>query len=265
MNDQRQPGYTVIVHRDGRIESRSFHVPFWAWRSGMIGGGVLAAVLLLGLALYLPVIRLAARVPGLQAEVARLRSDNEKIRTLAVELDSLESQYGKVRQMLGADTRDSDRADTTQLAVAPRIVVRGDRAADYYPAGPGIPAFWPLDDSGFVTRGYLDSRNADEPHAGIDIAVPVGTMVRASGGGSVAETGSDPEYGTYVLIQHPDNYQSMYGHLSRSLVAAGDSVAAGAVIALSGNSGRSSAPHLHFEIRRSGRTLDPLTLVKEGQ
>lgn len=265
MNDQEQPGYTVIIHRDGRIESRSFRIPFWAWRTGVISAGVLGVLLMLGLALYLPVIRLAARVPGLRSQVARLQSDNEKIKTLAVELDSLESQYGKVREMLGADIRDTQPADTLQIEVAPRIVVQGGRGPGYYPAGPGIPAFWPLDDSGFVTRGYLDSRNTDEPHAGIDIAVPVGTVVRASGGGTVAETGSDPEYGTYVLIQHPDSYQSMYGHLSRSLVAPGDSVGAGAVIALSGNSGRSSAPHLHFEIRRSGRTLDPLTLVKEGQ
>lgn len=265
MNEHPQPGYTIIVHRDGRIETRSFRIPFWAWRTGVIGGAVLAGLLLLGLALYLPLVRLAARVPGLRSEVARLRSDNDKIRTLAVELDSLESQYGKVRQMLGADTRDTSREDTLQLETAPRIVVQGQRGAGYYPAGPGTPAFWPLDDSGFVTRGYQDSRNVDEPHAGIDIAVPIGTLVRASGGGIVAETGSDPEYGTYVLVQHPDGYQSMYGHLSRSLVAPGDSVGAGSVVALSGNSGRSSAPHLHFEIRRSGRTLDPLTLVKEGQ
>jgi murein DD-endopeptidase MepM/ murein hydrolase activator NlpD len=56
----------------------------------------------------------------------------------------------------------------------------------------------------------------------------------------------------------------MYGHLSRILVAAGDSVASGQVIGLSGNTGRSSAPHLHFEIRQRGLSLDPQTLVKEG-
>jgi murein DD-endopeptidase MepM/ murein hydrolase activator NlpD len=57
----------------------------------------------------------------------------------------------------------------------------------------------------------------------------------------------------------------MYGHLSRRLIAQGDTVAAGQVIGLSGNTGRSSAPHLHFEIRRQGTTLDPLTMVKEGR
>jgi murein DD-endopeptidase MepM/ murein hydrolase activator NlpD len=56
----------------------------------------------------------------------------------------------------------------------------------------------------------------------------------------------------------------MYGHASRLIAADGDDIQAGQVIALSGNSGRSTAPHLHFEIRRDGKSLDPLTLVKEG-
>ncbi len=55
----------------------------------------------------------------------------------------------------------------------------------------------------------------DEQHPGLDIAVPIGTMVRASGGGTVLRTGSDAEYGTFVLLQHPEGYQSMYGHLDR--------------------------------------------------
>ena len=92
----------------------------------------------------------------------------------------------------------------------------------------------------------------------------VRTMIRASGGGEVLQTGTDPEYGLFVLLQHPDGYQTMYGHLSRVAVGLSQPVGSGEVIGLSGNSGRSSAPHLHFEIRREGKSLDPLTLVKEG-
>jgi len=68
----------------------------------------------------------------------------------------------------------------------------------------------------------------------------------------------------YVLLRHPGSYETMYGHASRLLVREGDVVAAGQVIALSGNSGRSTAPHLHFEIRRDGRSIDPLTVLREG-
>jgi len=89
--------------------------------------------------------------------------------------------------------------------------------------------------------------------------------VRASGGATVEHAGEDPEYGFFVLLDHPEEYQTMYGHLSRILVTQGAAVASGEVIGLSGNTGRSTAPHLHFEIRQRGSSLDPLTMVKEGR
>jgi murein DD-endopeptidase MepM/ murein hydrolase activator NlpD len=97
------------------------------------------------------------------------------------------------------------------------------------------------------------------------VAVPVGSPVRASGGGKVEAAGTDPDYGLFVLLRHPGGFQTMYGHTSRLLVREGESVAAGQVIALSGNTGRSTAPHLHFEVRRDGRSLDPLTVVQEAK
>jgi murein DD-endopeptidase MepM/ murein hydrolase activator NlpD len=127
-----------------------------------------------------------------------------------------------------------------------------------------VPQQWPLDETGYVTRGQVKAGGRDEAHPGIDIAVSVGSLVRASGGAVVRQSGEDPEYGLFVLLEHMDGYQTMYGHLSRILVAADDSVARGQVIGLSGNTGRSTAPHLHFEIRQRGLSLDPQTLVKEG-
>jgi len=79
----------------------------------------------------------------------------------------------------------------------------------------------------------------------------------------VAAAGTDPAYGLFVLLRHSDGYETMYGHASRLLVQEGDAVPARQVIALSGSSGRSTAPHLHFEIRREGKSLDPLTVVKQ--
>ena len=76
--------------------------------------------------------------------------------------------------------------------------------------------------------------------------------------------GTDRDYGLFILLRHPEGYETMYGHASRLLAAEGDEVQAGQVIALTGSSGRSTAPHLHFEIRREGKSLDPLTMVREG-
>jgi murein DD-endopeptidase MepM/ murein hydrolase activator NlpD len=118
-----------------------------------------------------------------------------------------------------------------------------------------------------VTRGRVGNGaggEGAETHEGIDIAVPIGTPVRASGGGTVEAAGTDADYGLFALLRHPGGYESMYGHASRLLVEKGDDVSAGQVIAVTGNSGRSTAPHLHFEIRRQGQSLDPRAFVKEG-
>jgi len=113
-----------------------------------------------------------------------------------------------------------------------------------------------------VTQATANS-SGPAPNA-VQVAVPAGTPVRASGGGTVSAVGYDPDYGLFVLLRHPSGYETMYGHASRLIVVEGDDVQAGQVIALSGNSGRSTAPHLHFEIRRDRKSLDPLTFVKEG-
>ena len=76
-------------------------------------------------------------------------------------------------------------------------------------------------------------------------------------------TGENQEYGLFVLLEHPEKHQTMYGHLSRIIAVQGARVGAGEVIGRSGNTGRSSAPHLHFEIRVDGQAIDPSTRVQE--
>lgn len=256
--------YTVLIHADGALQSRSFRVPLWALRALATGGIVLGALLLLGAALYLPIALAAARVPGLEREIARLQAENGRIRELVAALDSAESHYSRIRAMLGADLVRDPVQLTSALPIAPAIQARapGTGALE---AGSSVPTHWPLREVGYVTRGLVGTGSRDEEHPGLDIAVPVGHMVRASGGGRVLDTGDDSEYGSFILLEHPAGYQSMYGHLSRLAVKVGQEVEAGEVIGLSGNSGRSSAPHLHFEIRREGRAIDPLELVREGQ
>ncbi len=258
--------YTILVQRDGALESRSFRVAVWTVRAAMAAGAVLLALLATTVVLWGPIVRAAGRVPGLENQVARLQAENSKIVELSAAVDSLEQRYGQVRRMLGADIVPDPVGRASALPVAPAIRAR-------LPAAPARPADdsaapprrWPLDESGFLTRGQVTDSAREETHPGLDIAVPIGSLVRASGAGTVAQTGADPEYGAFVLLQHRDSYQTMYGHLSRILVDSGSSVQPGDAIGLSGNSGRSTAPHLHFEIRRQGVSLDPLTLVKDNR
>ena len=94
--------------------------------------------------------------------------------------------------------------------------------------------------------------------SGIDWAVPIGTAVVASNAGVVTKAGWGSGYGYVVYIRHADGRETRYAHLSKVLVKAGQTVSQGQRIALSGNSGRSTGPHLHFEIRINGVAVNPL-------
>jgi len=263
MSDSRQ-AVTIMIHRDGDLQSRTLRLPVWALRLAIFSSVALLVIILLAAALYLPMAGAAASVPFLRSEINRLQQDNAKIRELTAALDSAESRYSQLRHMMGGDMMREPSAIGSALPLAPAIQARPAGTSGRFELGPSLPRHWPLDEPGYLTRGQIGTGTVDEAHPGIDIAVPTGALVRAAGGGTVVQAGPDPEYGSFVVLQHPEGYQSVYGHLSRLLVEANDTVVAGRVIGLSGNSGRSSAPHLHFEIRRDQKSLDPLTLVKEG-
>ncbi len=99
-------------------------------------------------------------------------------------------------------------------------------------------------------------------HTGIDIACPVGSKVFASRSGKVIFTGFRGNYGLLVVIEHSHKYQSYYGHLSKIKTKIGASVKRGEVIALSGNTGRTTGPHLHFEVRKKSRAINPGILLR---
>lgn len=252
-----------VVFREDQLESRTYRVPVWVLQACAGFGVSLILVMLLAIAFYTPILREASRVPGLTREVARLQTANTQVGELAEALDSVEAGYERLRQMLGADIVPQPSLGPQPLVAAPVLV--GELVIPGTPPGATWPTRWPLDEPGYVTRGASDSATgSDEPHQGIDIAVREGSLVRASGGGTVLEVGANQDYGLYVLLRHPDGYESMYGHLSRRIATRGGVVREGEVVGLSGNTGRSSAPHLHFEIRLLGRPVDPAGLIREG-
>jgi murein DD-endopeptidase MepM/ murein hydrolase activator NlpD len=260
---------TIVVHADDDLNSRQYRLPLRVVQAGKGAAITVAILVVLFFAFAGPLTRNAARVPGLEREVARLRVENSRVQQLAVALNHAEANYQELRQILGAKAPPTPRGGTTSATPAAgmrAVTIRATppAASSLYEIGASAPSHWPLDVPGFVTRGQVRPGDVAESHPGIDIAVPAGTPVRASGGGTVAAVGYDPDYGMFVLLRHPSGYETMYGHASRLVVVEGDDVQAGEVIALSGSSGRSTAPHLHFEIRRDGKSLDPLTLVKEG-
>ena len=113
---------------------------------------------------------------------------------------------------------------------------------------------------GRITSRY-GMRNG-KMHNGADIAVAVGTPVKSPWRGTVSETYTNSAGGKQVIINHPNGYRTGYAHLSEYRVSAGQKVRRGQVIALSGNTGGSTGPHLHFTLRKDGELINPETVFK---
>lgn len=139
------------------------------------------------------------------------------------------------------------------MEAVPKIVERGTKIPPTYvrPISGGVQT------SAFGRRS-APTRGASSYHKGIDWATPTGTPVYASCGGTVVKAGWGSGYGYVVYINHEDGRQTRYGHLSKVLVSEGQSVQQGDRIALSGNTGISTGPHLHFEILINGTQVNPL-------
>lgn len=101
-------------------------------------------------------------------------------------------------------------------------------------------------------------------HAGIDFKAKTGTPVIATADGIILEAKSYPQgFGNKIVISHGDGYQTLFGHLSGFNVQTGDAVKKGDIIGFVGNSGRSKAPHLHYEILKDGKKINPILLINK--
>ena len=122
-----------------------------------------------------------------------------------------------------------------------------------------VPSVWPIPRSiGFVTAEFEDSRGVlKNQHLGIDIAAPGGTTVHATADGKVVFSNVHSDLGHMVAIDHFGAYLTRYGHNSVLLVAPGENIRKGQPVAMVGNTGHSSGPHLHYEVLENGEPRDP--------
>jgi murein DD-endopeptidase MepM/ murein hydrolase activator NlpD len=248
--------FTVMVVPEGGREARSYTVSSRTLKVFVWGaiGFLFVVSLLVGSWWYLAARAQQALV--LEAELARVYVDRDRLNELVVTLREVEEGYDRLRGMF-APGPDAGAAHVwLPSATAPRA-----GQEDALAAGETTPTAWPLSETGVVTRALLEG--AGEAHPGLDIAVPTGSYIRASGAGVVVEEGSDSVYGLYVILDHGEGYRTLYAHASLILVEEGRQVSRNEVIGLTGSTGRSSAPHLHFEIQRDGEPIDPLTMVTQ--
>jgi murein DD-endopeptidase MepM/ murein hydrolase activator NlpD len=252
--------FLVVPHDERNV--RRLRISYRWIKVGLAAGAALLVVALLAIASYGRVASRAGRAAYLERENRKLEAENAKVDEIAENLERTERAYARIRDMAGlppVETVAPPAGVVGPGAPALGASVAGEAA----PAGAGsapdsVPAGWPLALKGFQTADYSEV----EGHPGIDIAVPVHTPVVATARGTVTEAGSDAVYGHYVVVDHGGGLETMYGHNALLLVEVGERVTRGQAIAYSGNSGRSTAPHLHYEIRKQGRAIDPAPFLR---
>lgn len=157
--------------------------------------------------------------------------------------------------------------DSGKLAIAPATAVaaapaaRGVGAPIFGRGKVSIPSRMPVEGSaltssyGMRTHPVLGGRRA---HKGVDLAMPTGTPIYATADGTISRADWYSGYGLYIAIEHGGDIQTRYGHMSRLNVAAGQEVRKGDIIGYVGSTGRSTGPHLHYEVRISGAAVNPV-------
>jgi len=256
LTEQRRGGITVqLLPRDGGT-SRSLELSPLHLRL-LLGGlavTILVALLMVGSWWFLA--REAAQGWRLQTLVDSLEEERTQVLALARRMEQVEEKYEHLRALFGPGG--DPLAPDLWLPPSGLPGARG-QVPETSPDR-GIPRSWPLTEPGFVTQPLGEGEVGDHP--GLDIAIPTDSYVRAAGPGRVVRTGDDPIYGLFVVLEHEEGFQTVYAHASLILVERGRTVRTNEVIALTGSTGRSTAPHLHFEVLRDGDPVDPLTMVQ---
>ena len=222
----------------------------------------------------------AARVGALQAEIMRINALGQRLVEMAgLDEDEFDFSHpapagGPEEAVLRANTVDDVAQDLAKvlselddrkrkLGLLETLIMERDLKRQSTPEG------WPLREGGVVTSGFGYRRHPitgrRSMHLGIDIAAKYGTDIVAMADGVVIFSGRKGGYGNLVELRHPNGLETRYGHCSKLLVKEGDMIRKGQVIAKLGSTGRSTGPHVHFEVRREGEAVNPMQYLDLSQ
>ncbi|MBU0507517.1 M23 family metallopeptidase [bacterium] len=279
MGAKRRRSWKVLIIPDDESGVRQYRLT-QIGLTALIG---IAALLVLYAAaetiLFWVVAKRAAEVEPLRQRVSELESSGDKAAQLGVQLAELRSLEQQIRRMMAGGRTDLSesvpwdrtgqatgqssmesypRTPDSRVSVNPVADARGVGKASF--TAMDVPTLPPV--RGYVTRRFTVA-DSDNPlaHYGLDIAAAEGTPVRAAADGLVVFADWTYRYGNLAVIQHRSDFVSFYGHNQVLLVQPGERVRQGEPIALVGNSGLSTAPHLHFELWHGGSPVDPTSLL----
>ena len=278
-----------LIIPEGTSKKISFRLSFWKTRIVLGILGFWSVVLIVLTLLYGRTVSDLISGESLRQENERLRKYNAKVVELERELQEHREFAGRVAELAGiehpfpgdlqkteanlassqtdadflyeAGIHSTTKSAETAFGKFERSLSGTEEEIQVEPDSlRHIPGGRPID--GWVTRGFsLKEHVFGGEHPGVDFAAKEGTEVRVTADGIVSFAGWDNVYGHLAIVDHGNGYVTYYGHNSKILVDPNDFMKRGEVIALSGNSGRSSAPHLHYEIRKDDIPIDPKSFL----
>lgn len=241
----------VYLEPEGATRTFQYRVAYGLIAAVLTFLVVLVIVFIVGGTIFARGIDSARKADQLSAANDSLRVEFRKLRAIEAQLGELRRVNERMLRLAGVD---SDRL-LDDLASGLELNQTEDSVWRY--SQPHLPPR-----VGIQSRGFRSEPKGSE-HLGVDIPGPIGVPIFASGGGIVTRVGEDAVYGKVVTLDHGSGITSLYGHNDAILVSQGDSVLAGQPIARLGNTGKSSAPHLHFEIRLDDVPVDPADFIFE--
>lgn len=283
----------LIVENDGR-RLRRVNVPLWVARSAIALAGIgllaLAVVLLDYRALRVARVEIAAHQRDVQEHRRLVELTGQRLAELRAEAATWPGLHATILTPFGPSGRPPAKSgiggagvalapshDIGQAPIAEQLAAllaslheegKQLRALGRFTADAGrvmsaLPTRWPLGGTVNSEFGRRLSPWSGEPefHGGMDIAAEPGTPVKAPAPGTVVFAGGTPGYGNTVILDHGQEITSRFAHLHKIKVAPGQRVERGQMIALSGNSGSSTGPHLHYEVLIKGRPIDPRRVI----
>jgi murein DD-endopeptidase MepM/ murein hydrolase activator NlpD len=241
-------GISIVVSSTGSGNSRHIFLPS-IWLKVILAGAIIAGlVVIVGILNYAALSYRALEAEILKKRNAEIEFEFSKLQEIKRNLEIAEADNQKLKFMLGIEKSPVPVEPVTEKTNNIPIV-----NADTLKEKENIPSLLP-------TIGQI-SKRFDESHTGIDIAAPIFSPVISAASGTVTAAGWDSIYGNYVMIEHSKNYSTFYGHCNTVAIKKDDMVTAGQIIGTVGSSGKSTSPHLHYEVHFKDNPVDPMAYL----
>jgi murein DD-endopeptidase MepM/ murein hydrolase activator NlpD len=249
--------FSIIIVPHDLKKTRTYRIPYGLFYAivGLVAAGLI--IMIIFVASYGSLLLKVREGLIYKGQIEELGKRQEQMGELRRNLAQLRGMNLQVRQMLGLGLTPQDslamvRAQRNKAGESPAF--RLEQASMLR----AIPTFWPV--RGFITNRFKAAASTGDSlfHGGVDIAVDLGTPVRAAASGYVTEAGWSESYGYYAQIDHGYGIKTLYAHNEMLVVIEGERVEQGQTIAYSGSTGKSTAPHLHFQVTQNNVLVDPL-------